>query len=158
MSTTTTPALWDEIQTKKPWLALSPAQKIWCLAFLTNGHDPISATELAYHCSSPKNAKCLSYEVRHHKHVTAFLELFEILTSGGPSLAEQIAGTLETIRECPPYAQARARRLLAQLTGCVKSDEAEDGEPAEVSAQSFPIGSIIIQDGRQYRVKAEEIS
>ena len=158
MATTTIPALsWDSLQATKPWQALTSQQRIWCLAWLTNGHDAIAATEIAYRCSSPKNAACMSYEIRRHKNVVTFLEFYEVLTEGAPSREVQIAGALQTLREVPVYEQVKARRLLAQLTGCVVKSDSEDGEPAEVSAQSFPIGSIIVQDGKKYQVKAEEI-
>lgn len=154
---------WESLQEAKPWRELTPQQRAWCLAWLSNGRDPVAATALAYRCSSPKNTACLSYEVRRNKNVVAFLELCEVLTQGAPSREVQIAGLLEAIRNSPPYAQVRARQLLAELTGCVSNNgQAEepttDLQPSSNSQKTIvtKVGDVVLVDGVPHRVTATD--
>lgn len=148
MQPETIPFSWEAITETKPWQALTPSQRAWCLAWITNGHDALAATALAY---SPKSARTMQYEVKQHPTVVAFLELYRVLTQGAPSREEQIAGVLATIREAPAYAQDGARRLLAQLTGVIQDTKTEaspaaspavDGEPPK----RVPAGATALAD------------
>ena len=146
------PFSWDAVQGTNQWRELTAQQRIWCLAWIANGHDHLKATQLAYKCASPRNTACLSYEVRRHKNIVRFLELYEVLTQGAPSREEQIAGVLDTIREAPAYSQIHARRLLAQLTGCVESEAEPDANPVVAVKSPVRVGDIVLVDGVKHRV------
>jgi hypothetical protein len=149
------PVAWDSLQNTKPWQALTDQQQRWCIAFIAYGGDPVKATALSYNCASPKNAVSLSYEIRRHKNVITFLDLYRVLTQGAPSREEQIAGALEMIREVPAYEQVKARRLLAQLTGFVREDddlEPKVSQPVEASPARCKVGDIVLVEDVKYRV------
>ena len=148
-ATQSIPVSWDSLQNTKPWRALTAQQQRWCLAFISNGGDALEATRLSYNASSPRNSVCLSYEIRRNKNVLTFLDLYRVLTQGAPSREEQIAGALEMIREVPAYEQVKARRLLAQLTGFVRSEddsEADDVPKTSDSNSRIPSGATALKD------------
>ena len=147
---------WEAISSTKQWEDLTEQQRIWCIAWLSNGHDYFEATSLAYHGSA--NSRTMSYEIRKHPSVVAFLELYRVLTQGSPTKEEQIAGILASIRQAPPYEQSRMRHLLAKLTGVIEMPPETEVTPDLVEADTkFEVGATVEQDGHRYRIVAEEI-
>jgi len=151
-STRNTPFSWEAIQASKPWLALTPQQQIWCLRWLTNGHDYIDAVRWAYPLAKEKSRVPMSHEVRQHKNVLRFFEFYKVLTTGAPSREEQIADVLADIWEVPDYQKVPARRLLAQLTGVAlphnkrKPIEPESESDQETPTDRIPDGAVALRD------------
>jgi len=156
MTNTTNPVSWEALESTPQYRTLTAHQRNWVKALLSNGGNPVAATEAAYNCKSLKNATCLSYEVRRHPSVRAFLELHDVLSYGAPSKEQQIASVLETIREAPAYSRVRAQRLLAELTGFVGTStddqRSETNSGLESKGPISKIGDVVLQDGQKYRV------
>jgi hypothetical protein len=100
----------------------------------------------------------MAYELRKTPEIMSAIDFYH----GGPSLQEQIAGVLKTIRNAPPYAQPEAQRLLAELTGLIApskfkakpanslDDEPEakpviDGGTFDASPTKFYVGQLVNQ-------------
>jgi hypothetical protein len=142
------PMTWEQLTASHVWNSLSPARKCWVTAYISNGGDIFAATRAAYPDATEKSSKCMAYELRKTPEILAAIDFYQ----GGPSLQEQIAGVQETIRQAPAYAQADARRLLAELTGLLtksggKADEPrEDSQPTEASFGTvFHVGQLVTE-------------
>jgi hypothetical protein len=104
------PISWEALTASEQWRSLTPQQRAWVNAFVSNGGDPIGATRTAYHCKSERNARCLSYEVRKHPAVVAALGFWQGKTDRD-LLIEQVRFQ---IRHAEPGSVA-ASRFIAQL-------------------------------------------
>src|SRR6266699_3977110 len=74
-NTTSVPLFsWDGVQASKVWLALTPQQRVWCVAWLASGRDYLAATRWAYPALEPKSIVPMSHQVRQNKNVLQFCE------------------------------------------------------------------------------------
>jgi hypothetical protein len=167
---------WAEMDASLAFLALTPQQRVWVAHYLETG-SIFEATEFAYPNATPKNANVMSYEIAKSPRVVAALAV----ASGKPvtveSEREQLAKTelkqrkklIATVQKQLAAAEegsvaatkltTQLERLQLGITGIhLKDKSAKSPEVTEPSTQTFPIGAVITQDGKSYRVVAEEIS
>jgi hypothetical protein len=147
---------WDQFSASSQWSALSPARQRWVTAFLANGGNALAATRLAYPDAKEKSIRCMSYEIRKLPEILDALEVYH----GGPTREVLLAEVRAAIRKAEPGSVAH-QKLLAQrerlVLGIKTGRHPVDGDADESDVQAFPIGSVIVQDGKKYHVKAEEI-
>jgi hypothetical protein len=142
-----------ELRTQGCYLALTEPQKKLVETFLQTG-SKLKAVQAAYKCGSEKSARVMSYPVFRLPNVIACLAV----ANGSDPEREKFNAELERMIRNRKVTrnQISAMRLLAQTRGylvTLPEPNAENaGEP-----QKFAIGSIIVQDGKRYEVRAEEI-
>jgi hypothetical protein len=143
----------DQLTQSREWSRLSPARKVWVTEYIKCG-DAFAATKVAYPSATEKSVRCMSYELRKTPEIVAALEFYR----GGITRDVLIAEVREAVRNAAPGSVAH-QRLLSQLERLIlgMSDPEINDKPEEQSIQTFPIGAVIIQDGKKYQVKAEEI-
>ena len=154
---------------------LSPKMAAWVLAYVqsfldTGTFDPLSATKASYHCSNDESARTFGYQLMANAKILLTLNRF-FGESPEQSFLKQVEKAIYSRRLT--IAQVRALELLCRANGWangiprsknIKLSEPEVAEDAEadessvaLAAQLFPIGAVIVQDGKRYEVKAEEI-
>jgi len=149
-----------KVQATAAWGLLSPKQAAFCAKYIQSGadsgvYDLQAAMRAAYNASSERNLRCLTYEVLANRRVRDVLALHFNLSPRDLFLAD-----LEnSISREKGIAKIQAQKLYARLAFGV-----EDSQPPTKSEsdgvefpQKFAIGSVIVQDGQKYLVKAEEI-
>ena len=144
---------WAELEASPCWSRLSPQQKSWVVVYIATGGDPVQATSFAYRCSSPKNARCLSYEIRKSEAVVEALN-FWAGKSERDLILEQVR---ENLRNSEPgsIAAAKFMAMRIQLTGLTEpaaKPPAVDCGTLDPEPTRFKVGDICIQDGTNYRV------
>jgi len=166
-----TPDVWVRLADSPQWEALTEPQKVFVLEFLTTG-SVLQATKAAYNTSSEQNARVLSYELSKNPTIRAALDvaagrvLPEMVTPAKiePARKKLIALVRKQLKaaELGSVAASKFTTQLERLKLGIKAgphihsdDEPENNSPTE--PQTFPIGAVIVQDGKKYQVKAEEI-
>jgi hypothetical protein len=153
------PEAWTRLESSPQWRALTDSQRIWVTQFLATG-SALSATRAGYKTKSEANNRVLSYELAKNKSIVAALDV----AAGNIKTEREIL--IETVRaqlRAAEKGSVAASKFSAQLERLVLDGKPEvDDQPeaealAVPGAQAFPIGSIIVQDGKRYEVKAEEI-
>jgi hypothetical protein len=150
---------WSRLEQSPQWKNLTDSQRLWVTQFLATG-NALSATKAAYK-AKPANARVLSYELAKNPSILAALDV----AAGNIKSEREIL--IETVRaqlKAAEKGSVAASKFSAQLERLVLDgkpeveDEPEAEAPSVAGAQAFPIGSIIVQDGKRYEVRAEEIS
>jgi hypothetical protein len=163
---------------------LTTKQGVFVLTYLqhyldTGVLDPTAATKAAYDCSSDDNAHTFSYQLLANIRVRRVLDFFDGKATTEPPVPTETERNRETLiaivrkqLRAAPKGSTAASDFTNQLerlmlggpkAGRRKADKPEV-EPAEVPTetdaspvQKFPIGSVIVQDNKKYRVVAQEI-
>ncbi len=155
---------------------LSPKMATWVLSYVQNfldkgTFDPLTSTKAAYQCATEESARTFGYQLMAHPKILLTLNRF-FGDSPEQAFLKQVEKAI--YRRRLTIAQIRALELLCRVNGWAngmphskdiklslpESDENEidaDESSVEHAAQLFPIGAVIVQDGRKYQVKAEEI-
>lgn len=153
-----------EFHASREYRALTDRQRKWVdIVFREN--DPERATREAFDVTAnDAYAKMLQGKLETSPRVRAAIHLFY-----GYTEREAFLQDLKTdLRRSKPGSTARTKfaAMYAKLAFGVEPEDPEtpaaDSEPTTaesgaVSVQKFPIGSVIEQDGRKYRVVAQEI-
>jgi len=144
---------------------LSPKMATWVLTYVQNyldtgTFDPLAATRASYECATEESARTFGYQLMANPKVLITLNRF-FGNSPEQSFLEQVEKAIYSRKLS--VAQVDALKLYSNLqgwssgikwSGLSKPKDAAE----EPSVQAFPIGAIIVQDGKKYQVKAEEIS
>ncbi len=149
---TASPRTWDELEASPQWHRLSSQQKAWVVIHITTG-DPVQATSFAYRCSSPKNARCLSYEIRKSEAVVDALNFW----NGKSERDLMLEHAQENLRNSEPGSIAASKFLamciqLGGLTRPAATPAAGDCGTFDPEPTRFKVGDICTQDGTNYRV------
>jgi hypothetical protein len=147
---------------------LSQKQAAWILKYIkgwldTGSFDATASTLASYDCKTVESARTFSYQLLTNPKIILVLNRF-FGNTPEQSFLEQVERACYTRKLT--VAQVDALKLYGELrgwTGRRKRDTedaaAKKAESPEVeSIQTFPIGAVITQDGKSYRVVAEEIS
>jgi hypothetical protein len=161
---TESPEVWSRLENSPQWAALTDSQRVWVTQFIATG-SALLATKAGYHAKSETNARVLSYELSKNKSIVAALDVAAGKIIAVKSEREILIATVRKQLRAAEKGSIAASKFTAQLERLeigIKmgphefADEPEEESPS-VTAQAFPIGSIIVQDGKRYEVKAEEI-
>jgi hypothetical protein len=149
------PVTWDEFAASAQWLALTPRQKVWTVAYLAS-NDETFATTMAYDRKNAESMRIQRYEVRRHPVVRSAIGLFR-----GNERETLLDDVRRTAQKAEPgsVAQVRALSLYARLAGYVTSEAVETEKPAEKRAEKpvspkFKVGDVATLDGKTYRITA----
>ena len=156
---------------------LSPKMATWVRTYVqsfleTGSFDPLAATKAAYTCHSDESARTFGYQLMAHPKIILALNRFFGATPE-ESFLKQVEKAIYSRRLT--IAQVRALELMCRAKGWAngiprakdinlsrpEADEPEGtSEEASVAGavQTFPIGAVLVQDNKRYRVVAEEIS
>jgi hypothetical protein len=156
-----------------PLRALTDSQRLWITQFLAT-ESALAATKVAYKAKSEANNRVLSYEIAKNKSIVAALDVAAgripkvvVQTERETTEQRQRQQLIATVRkqlkaaETGSIAASKFSAQLERLQLGVKPEVEDDPETPEASStdtQAFPIGSIIVQDGKRYQVKAEEMA
>jgi len=166
------PEIMFRLANSPQWAALTDSQKIWVIQFLATG-NALSATRSAYKTKSEANNRVLSYELRKNPTIVAALDaatgkvtpvkserlrLIEIEQRQRKKLIGTVEKQLKAAKEGSIAASKFSDQLERLKLGIKAGPHVIDAPEAEAPlVQAFPIGSIIVQDGKRYEVKAQEI-
>jgi hypothetical protein len=146
-----------EISKQQCWLDLTDKQRDLVTEFTRNGGDKVGAVHVAYRCRNRAAAQKRVYIIFSSQAVSACLAL---LQGNDPVVVFMADLTRATNNKHINPAQVAALRLRALVGGFIPGTQ-PTAEPAAAAAdegvQRFPIGSVIIQSGKKYKVIAQEI-
>jgi len=155
---------WQRLESSPEWAGLTTSQRVWVTQFLATG-SALLATKAGYKASSYLNARILSYELAKNSSIVAAID---VATGRVRSEREILIAEVKRQLKSAEKGSVAASRLAAQLERLILGGQPEiDDEPAndvqpdvnaKPSTQTFPIGAVLVQDNRKYRVVAEEIS
>jgi hypothetical protein len=128
-----------EFESTFEFLACSEKQRRWLQTLLANGFDYTKATELAFDCSNPRNARLFGYAVRRQTHIVAALNLYlgrpepdAVKVRHQKSVRKLLRGIRFQLRHAEPGSTS-AQRLMSQwqtvLLGGRAEVEADEPEP-----------------------------
>jgi hypothetical protein len=156
---------------------MTPKQRAWIQKFITTS-DALVTTKAVYKCKSDQNARILSYEIRKNPKVVAVLDVLNGASESDSRLTASASEQKKQAKKVRRYlkklakdldlaepgstARQRLHALYARVAfnvgdgrlvrGLVAdSDEDDDG------VERFKIGETFKQDGKRYKVVAEEV-
>jgi Fe2+ or Zn2+ uptake regulation protein len=144
----------EQLRKEQAYLNLTDPQRRLVEVFLETGNK-LKAVQAAYKCGSEKSARVMTYTVFRLPNVIACLAA----ANGSDPEREKFNAELQRMIRNRKVTrnQISVMRLLAQTRGYLFTLPEPDAEN-ESEPQKFAIGSIIVQDGKRYEVRAEEIS
>jgi hypothetical protein len=141
----------EQLRKEQAYLNLTDPQRRLVEVFLQTGNK-LNAVQAAYKCKSEQTARVMVYSYFANPRIIVALAV----ANGGDPEREKFNAELERAIRNPKTTrnQVSALRMKAQLNGYLGTvpEPLNENEP-----QKFPIGAIIIQSGKKYRVVAEEL-
>jgi hypothetical protein len=145
----------EQLRREHCYFVLSVKQQKMVEVYLGTG-DKVKAVQAAFKCASEKTARVMTYSYFAKPGVIACLAVAFGDDPRRETFKAEVRRAMKNKKLT--YPQAAALKLYGQLHGFAPSS-LPTAEPAadNETLQTFPIGSVIVQDGKKYRVVAQEI-
>src|SRR5258708_5720615 len=135
-----------EFEATPEFLSCTPKQHVWLRTLIENGFDYTAATEAAYGCSNPRNARLFGYAVRRQVRIVAALQVYLGTTPREALLEEVLRGLKHTELGSVAHSRLLAQKERLILGGRLKSvvveDDSDDDEPEKSIPQRIDCGSV----------------